>query len=581
MLKQQHEDLTVSSTMLWQQVLKDLQATRPWQRLKTRLLLILQILAILLFTLSLVRPVHLGGGTHYIAVVDASARMQATDLRPSRMDNAKESLKNLIQSMTSKDSMTIIRAGMQPFVAASQTGDKSVLREYTEGITASNGKSDIEQAIQMAQTIKLDSGIGEIHLFSGDIADGSERYINHTFSNNGQNVAVTDVSYSIQDTDITILSQITNYGDDKTVNLELEVDGIINNIKEVFIPAGERVSVYWTDIQVPAAIIKVSIVEDDDLLVDNQGFAVVSEAYNIKTLLVTERNVFIERAISLRKDIELIKTNPGQELESENFLFYIFDGSLPETLPLSGHLMIFNPPSNDELGISIQSEITPSGVRINEQTVYPELVQYIELEDYHIAKANRIEVPDGFDVLLEDKDSNPLLLVGEKEGRKVVIFTFLLHDSNIPLKVGFPILIQNLLTWMLPPTVDNSAATFAGESLPLSPLPDVSTIMVTSPSGREYNFDAYPTPIFYDTHEVGVYEVAQKASDSVYKGRFSVSVPTMEVSNLRSTTQIKQTNADQSIPRARSPFTREIWMFAGWVLMVLLLIEWWVYHHGI
>src|SRR5665647_3657820 len=99
---------------------------------------------------------------------------------------------------------------------------------------------------------------------------------------------------------------------------------------------------------------------------------------------------------------------------------------------------------------------------------------------------------------------------------------------------------------MLPPTVDNSAATFAGESLPLSPLPDVSTIMVTSPSGREYNFDAYPTPIFYDTHEVGVYEVAQKASDSVYKGRFSVSVPTMEVSNLRLTTQIKQTNADQS-----------------------------------
>jgi Ca-activated chloride channel family protein len=77
-LKKQHEDRLVSSTMLWQQVSRDLQATRPWQRLRTRLLLILQILAVILFALSLARPAFYGGegGTHYIAVIDTSARMQ-------------------------------------------------------------------------------------------------------------------------------------------------------------------------------------------------------------------------------------------------------------------------------------------------------------------------------------------------------------------------------------------------------------------------------------------------------------------------------------------------------------------------
>ena len=86
-LKKQHEDRTVSSIMLWQQVLRDLQAARPWQRLRTRLLLLLQILAVLLFALSLARPACFGGegGVHYIAVLDASARMQATDIRPSRL----------------------------------------------------------------------------------------------------------------------------------------------------------------------------------------------------------------------------------------------------------------------------------------------------------------------------------------------------------------------------------------------------------------------------------------------------------------------------------------------------------------
>lgn len=596
MLKKQHEDLTVSSTILWQQVMRDLQATRPWQRLRTRLLLILQIAAILLFALALARPVFFGGdgGVHYIVVVDTSARMQATDVKPSRMDSAREDLLGIIQSMTPRDTMTIIQAGIQPLIVAGPTDEKSLLRDQVSEIHASNGQTDLALAVQFAQTLfkEEESGVGHIHVFSDRQIEGFQGLFSHLYSDNGQNAAVVNVSYVYGDNSITALSRIANYGDDRDLTLELRVDGALINIKEAFVPAGEEANIYWTDIPANAKTIEVLLSDEDDLLLDNYGLAAVSEEFHARALLVTERNVYLERAVSLRSDIELLKANPGQEVENHDFQLYLFDGSLPENLPQDGHMLIFNPVSNEQLGITVEGEIMPSGITVDEKTIYPELVKYIAPEGYQVAKAGKINVPDGFDVLLADRDGNPMLVAGELDGRKAAVFPFSLHQSNLPLKADFPILIQNLLNWMLPPAFNESAVVYAGEAYKLSALPDASEIIVTAPSGKEYRFDAYPAPIFYDTNDVGIYHVVQRAGSKSYEGRFVVSVPTGEVSDLRQKTQTMMPQQDglagtggsqgqSEALGAGSALKTEIWLIAGWVLLILLLIEWWVYHHGV
>lgn len=280
MLKKQHEDLTVSSTILWQQVMRDLQATRPWQRLRTRLLLILQIAAILLFALALARPVFFGGdgGVHYIVVVDTSARMQATDVKPSRMDSAREDLLGIIQGMTPRDTMTIIQAGIQPLIVAGPTDEKSLLRDQAGEIQASNGQADLSLAVQLAQTLlkEEESGVGQIHVLSDRQIEGLQGLFSHVYSGNGQNAAVVNVSYVYGDDSITALSRIANYGDDRDLTLELRVDGALINIKEAFVPAGEEVNIYWTDIPANAKTIEVLLSDEDDLLLDNYGLAAVN-----------------------------------------------------------------------------------------------------------------------------------------------------------------------------------------------------------------------------------------------------------------------------------------------------------------
>ena len=56
MLKLRRREVTVSSTLLWQMVLRDRQANAPWQRLRRNLLLLLQLLILAALILALARP---------------------------------------------------------------------------------------------------------------------------------------------------------------------------------------------------------------------------------------------------------------------------------------------------------------------------------------------------------------------------------------------------------------------------------------------------------------------------------------------------------------------------------------------
>src|SRR5919199_6329239 len=92
LLRPRRPSRRVSSTFLWLAALNDLQAQRPWRRVPPSVLLVLQITALAAMVAALARPFVLSAestGPYTIALLDASASMQANDVAPSRFEVAK------------------------------------------------------------------------------------------------------------------------------------------------------------------------------------------------------------------------------------------------------------------------------------------------------------------------------------------------------------------------------------------------------------------------------------------------------------------------------------------------------------
>ena len=103
-LKLKRREVIVSSTLLWKRAVQDLQVNAPFQRLRRNLLLLLQLLALAAILVALAGPVlawRRGPGQRYVLLIDRSASMNATDVKPSRLDAAKEQAKVFIESMRS------------------------------------------------------------------------------------------------------------------------------------------------------------------------------------------------------------------------------------------------------------------------------------------------------------------------------------------------------------------------------------------------------------------------------------------------------------------------------------------------
>ena len=114
LLKLRRIEQEVSSTYLWQRMVRDVEANAPWQRLRRNLLLLLQLSFLLLLIFSLVRPFTWVAGRNSqatILILDTSASMAATDVPPSRLESAKRQAASIVSNLPEESRTTLIAAG--------------------------------------------------------------------------------------------------------------------------------------------------------------------------------------------------------------------------------------------------------------------------------------------------------------------------------------------------------------------------------------------------------------------------------------------------------------------------------------
>lgn len=155
-LRLRRKPVPVSSTFLWHKSIEDLHVNRLMQWLRRNLLLLLQLLAVLLAIYAVLGPrLHaaLGGGRHYVLVIDNSASMSATDVQPSRLEWAKAEALKEIDAATDADSGMVIVFNRTAEIRQSYTTNRAVLRRAVESIQPTAAQTRFDEALNLAASL--------------------------------------------------------------------------------------------------------------------------------------------------------------------------------------------------------------------------------------------------------------------------------------------------------------------------------------------------------------------------------------------------------------------------------------------
>lgn len=607
MLRLRRREELVSSTLLWQQLVRDQAANAPWQRLRRNLLLFLQLLILAALVAALARPVLKVAGLtagRTIVLLDASASMQATDggERPglTRYDAARDEVAQLIAGLSGDNRLTLIHVGRVPTVLAADTNDRRLLLDTLSNASVENAAADWNAALALAGAAAQGAGNAEIVIVSdgglqpdlpGVPAD--VRFI--PVGTGGENLAVSSIAARPDVDGTAVLVGVSNHGQLRRDALaSLYIDGTLYDSRRISVDPDAQTTLSWN---VPAragiveAVLEPADGIDDLLPVDNRAQAVIGSEALRRVLLVSEGNLFLERLFSVLPGYELYRVSADElsepaSLEGEAFDLYVYDNvALPDPLP-DGPILVFSPqPTDTETTTGAEwPGLSPTGDVFTETVAIRladnPLLEAVDWRNVSIEQAMALD--SGRLTPLVESEGGPLILTGEQDGQRAAVFTFDLRRSDLPLQVAFPILMANITTWLSPgQVIVGGENALPGSVITLIPDSRADTVIVERPDGSRWEQivpDAARSVLFSDTQMTGLYNVSFREPDGriTPAGSFAVNLFLSDESRVLPGRSLQLGTATVESDQTGDSGRRELWPWFVAAAFVVLLVEWWL-----
>ncbi|MBN1812091.1 MAG: BatA and WFA domain-containing protein [Anaerolineae bacterium] len=591
MLKLRRRDVLVSSTLLWQRLLRDREANAPWQRLRRNLLLFLQLAILALLTLALARPfipTPVVASGSVVILLDASASMQATDVAPSRFDAAVRAAREVVGGLGSGDVATLVAVGPQPQVLASATSDRALLRRALDEATPTDGPADWEAAFALAgASLAGATDVKTVIISDGALPEalpplGGEAHLVSVGGGSG-NLSIIALATREGSAGPQAFLRVVNYSNTGVEPLvEFSADGTLFDARRLRVPARGSADLTLTDLPYNMRMLGARLVVEDALSLDNMAWTVHTPPVSGRVLLVSEGNLFLERALGALPSVDLTRLSPDQPLPSELYDLYVYDRVVTGTLP-TGNLWLIGPTSSASDGFSIEVSGVFTATTITDVAADDPLLRYVDLSNVHVLQARGVEPPPGARVLVEAR-GGPLLFVAERPEGRLAVLTFDLHDSDLPLQIAFPILTANLADWLLPQGAARFPATVRpGDPVLIPPDPEAVEISVTAPDGERHSISVgEQAPVFVATDRLGVYFVEQagQAGNVLQSAAFAVNLFDEAESDIapRETVMIGRTEVAAEPEQEEG--RREFWSWLAGAALCVVVVEWWAYQRG-
>ena len=573
LLKQKYKEQTVSSLFLWKKAESYSMAQQPWQKLKKNLLMILQIIFVLLLAAALANPYIMGitETSHTVFALDCSLSMQAKDAEEgkSRLDQAVSEIKKQIEQASPNEKFSIVFLKDTPEIVLSSSNDKKALLKQVENVKATNGGVNWQNSKELLQIAGAENA--RMIVFTDqyqELLQGMD-IEQIVLGKNSENTAITLLSHSQGENGWQVLAKINYFGEDsisKTVNLFC--DGKAFDRKQITIEGGKSKDVIFTEIPQQTEHIMATLTPEDVLQADDRAYDASFSQTKKKVLLVSEQNIFLEKVYRLLPDVELYKTDTKNIEQLKGYSLYIFDGVIPRTLPDDGFFIFWNMPyENNILYMGAEQKIDKPATTQG----YGNMT-LAETLTFDIEKSKSFDVPMWASTILQANEK-PLAIAGEQNGKKMAIFAFDIHDTDLPLQKEFPIFIYNLQNWFFSQNIQQSLESIvSGQVLEISLLPETKQASVLLPDGKSVNIaPPFPPLPFTDTEQTGIYTLIQK-NETQQENAFAVNAKTEGESDLMQKYQTEQQQKEHTKKVIKTG--RSIQTFVIIALLLLLLLEW-------
>ena len=631
LLKLRRQPARVSTLMFWQRVAADTRRRALFQRLRQVLSLLLQLLIFALLLFALARPelrafrgVQTGQAT--VVVLDARARTQTLLADGgTRFAAMRAVAASYLRRAAPRSPVALLAAEDGARVVVGLTDEEKTLLAGLDSVHATDAGGRIEDAVNLAGELLAGRTGGKrivvvtdraVALPPGIPASEVEMRLVGAGETPRENVGLTRLAArplpnSPETAEVFVETE--NFGTQRrTGNVELSYEGRLLDVKPFDLAPGEHHAEVYPALTVRTGVFNargwltahLTFTDQlpDALPLDDDAFAVIPPIQPARVLLVSRGDWFLESVLRADNQITFEQLAPDafQPAQAAAFDVTILDDVLPEgfgstldalpkgnflflrrsPLPGSGGEELARPPITDTDADSPLLRL----VNLNGVTVLRAL-------PWNAPEANPADAasPWRFTEPVRSLE-HPLVITGERGavgrgGQRFVALAFGAGDSDLPLRVAFPLFVRNTVDWLAGRDAAGSASDAgvrAGDAVTLAEGESVWT---------QAQHSYQPIPYLPDTEMVAGPGVFQPTRNGFYVRRgpdggtrwFAVNTGDRAMSAVNAPVQAGGTEAREHAP-APTPEARPVtvawppWVYLALLAFALCALEWWGFH---
>ncbi|HSW45249.1 MAG TPA: VWA domain-containing protein [Phycisphaerae bacterium] len=633
-LKLKRREVPIASTLLWRRAVEDLRVNSPFQKLRSNLLLFLQLLVLVLAALALSEPFR--SGTQQIEqsvvlMIDQSASMATREAGDkTRLELAREEAMQLIDEMKPGTRAMAIAFADRARVLTPFTEDRNVLRQAVQSVQQTDAVGRLAEAMELAEahSTPIGEGIGtEVEVASsqyllltdGRLADSGKVSVQRgrmevvRIGQAADNLGIVglDVRRNYEKPELlSIVARVRNFGTEPVdTDVSLFVNGVLKNVRSLkglaplaapdkiqtlpqagMPPDGNEAPVAYEQVLDTAADLELRLSRADGFPVDNRAWSVVAPPRPLTALLVSPGNRYLRDLMAAMRMSRFDVWTPKEYEEAPldklvetgrcRYDVVVLDAHSTERLPPGNYLFFGGVPLID--GVDAGDTIK-NGILLDWDDTHP-ILRHVAVGAVNVFSWLNLTLPPEARSLIEG-NNGPVLALLQRERHQHLICAFSFFDETRQMlntdwvfNEGVVVFTQNAMRFLAGNTnLGQQPPVAPGEAISVATTPGTTSVNVRRPDGTSDQAPVRASGLaaYGRTDRVGLYRLETGIPDQEVR---AVNLCDDDESFIAPNRDFHLAGGQVAASAGAENRPSALWPYVLMALGAVLLFEWFIYN---